>query len=175
MKNEEIIPLGEQKQIFYNMAVPGTLFLITAVILLWILKVVNGHLPTEISLPGLFLVVFASFRMIRGATYDKLLRFVREKFKYDVEVVEQNGQKMAIRRLVKPGFRRAINETLECPWCTGFWTTLIALFVYFISPVTWIVLAILAFSAGATFLQIFTNLVATKYEELDRKNDEASK
>ncbi len=172
---EETLPAGEQKQILYNMAAPGTLFVITAVILLSILKSVKGSLPTSIPPFDFFIVIFASMRMIRGMTYDKLLRWVREKFKYDVSIVSQHENQIAIRRLVKPGFRRAIMETMECPWCTGFWTTLITLFIYFISPNTWIILLLFAVSALATFFQLLINLIATKYEELDMKNEQSPK
>ncbi len=165
--------LGEDRQIFYNMAIPGTAFVVVAIILGWILVKVNGSLPRSISFGGAALVALASFRMIRGASYDKLTRWKRELFKYDKTIVGGPGEseKMVVKTLVKPGFRRAINTTLECPWCIGFWTTLISLFLYFISPITYFVLLIFAISGVATFIQLLTNIAGNKYEILEKENE----
>lgn len=172
MKPEEKIPYGEDKQIFYNMTVPGIAFGITFIILLVILKMVNGKLPRSISVFDLVLVMLASFRMIRGMTHDKLTRFVREYFKYEKRQVMEEGKRYIIKRERGTGWKKAVNETIECVWCTGFWTTLIVLFLYFVSPATWIVILLFAVSGAATFVQLTISLIATKYEELDMKNDQ---
>jgi hypothetical protein len=110
--------------------------------------------------------------MIRGASYDKLLRWKRELFQYDKTVVEGvGGKKMVVRTKVKPGFRRVIDETLGCPWCTGWWTTMIALFLYYLSSATFIVLLLLALSGVATFIQLLANIAGNKYEILEKEND----
>jgi hypothetical protein len=172
MNSEERVPHGEDKQIFYNMVVPGGAFIIVAIILGWILIQVNGALPRAISFSGGLLVALASFRMIRGTTYDKLLRWPREYFHYDKTIVEGPGEeRTAVKTKVKPGFRRAIGETIDCVWCTGWWTTMIALFLYYLSPVTYIVLLLLALSGVASFIQICANVVGNKYEILEKEND----
>lgn len=170
--NEEKVTLGEDKQIFYNMAIPGTAFVIVAIILGWILVKVNGALPRSISFGGAVMVTLASFRMIRGASYDKLTRWKRELFKYDKTIVEGPGEeKTVVKTMVKPGFRRAIINTLECPWCTGFWTALISIFLYFVSPAARFVLLIFAISGVATFIQLLANIAGNKYEILEKEND----
>ncbi len=171
--NEERLSLSEDRQIFLNMFIPGFAFLVVAAILGWILVQINGALPRSISFAGAALVVLASFRMIRGTTYDKLLRSIRELFQYDKTIVEAGvgEEKMVVKTRVKPGIRRAIAETIECPWCTGWWTTMIALFLYFLSPVTYIVLLLLALSGIASFIQLCANVVGNKSEILEKKNE----
>ncbi|HZS43131.1 MAG TPA: DUF1360 domain-containing protein [Candidatus Paceibacterota bacterium] len=170
---ENKVSQGEDRQIFYNMLIPGGAFLIVAIILGWILIKVNGSLPRTITFSGAVLVALASFRMIRGATYDKILRWKRELFQYDKTIVEavEGGEKMVVKTRVKPGIRRAIAETIECVWCTGWWTTMIALFLYYLSPVTYIVLLLLALSGVASFIQLCANVAGNKYEILEKEKE----
>lgn len=172
---EEKIPYSEEKQIFYNMAVPGGALIITFLVFLLILEYVNGELPHSISMFGLILIILASFRMIRGATHDKVLRYVREYFKYEKRYLTEGGQRYVIKKERGTGWKKAINETIECVWCTGFWTTLIVIFLYFLSSATWILILLFAVSGAATFIQLTISLIATKYEELDMKNDRSTK
>lgn len=163
---------AEHKQIYLNFAVPGTLFVITAIVLITILRIVNGGLPTDITLTDGLILALASFRMIRGGTFDKLTRYLREIFKYQKRFVTEDGKLYVIKTETPNGtWRRAINETIECVWCLGFWTTLISLFLYYISPATYIIILLFAVSGVATAVQLLVSLIATKYEEIDMKND----
>lgn len=168
---EEKIPYMEDRQIFYNMAVPGIAFVVTAIILLFVLYWVNGSLPHSISIFDFVLIALASFRMIRGASFDKLLRYPREFFKYEKRIVTEEGRRYIIKKEVGPGWKKAIDETLLCVWCTGFWTTLITIFLYYVSTSTWVIILLFAVSGVATFVQLLGSLIATKYEEIDMKND----
>lgn len=170
MPNEEKRLHAEDRQIFYDMAVPGAAFVITVAALTSIAAFLGAEVPRAISAFDFVVLALASFRMIRGVSYDKLLRYVRELFKYEKRVVLEAGETFVVCRQVGPGWKRAISTTLECPWCSGVWTTLVALFLYFVSPATYVVILLFAVSGVATSIQLAIHLVAQKYEQLQMKN-----
>ena len=117
-----------------------------------------------LTVTDLVLMTLASFRFIRLMVYDKITAFFREQF-YDV--VEQKGKTL----LVKPvgGPRRTLADLLTCPWCFGVWATATVVFFYLLTPYAFFPILFLALSAVATFLQLLTNLIGWKAEQL--KND----
>ncbi|PIW96919.1 hypothetical protein COZ82_02380 [Candidatus Kaiserbacteria bacterium CG_4_8_14_3_um_filter_38_9] len=64
------------------------------------------------------------------------------------------------------GPRRTIADLLSCPWCFGMWSMAVIIFLYLITPYSYYLVLILALSAVATFLHLFTNLIGWKTEKL---------
>jgi hypothetical protein len=91
---------------------------------------------------------------------------IREQF-WDVKKVGRGYQ------LDKPktGPRRTLADLLSCPWCFGVWATACVTFFYLITPYAVFPVVLLALSAVATFLQLLSNLVGHKAEQLKNENE----
>lgn len=110
------------------------------------------------------IISLASFRVIRLVVYDKIFAFFREQF-WDARETE-NGVV-----LTKParGPRRTIADLLSCPWCFGVWASAMVTFFYFLTPIALFPTIFLALAGVATFLQLLSNMVGWRAEELKRK------
>jgi len=113
------------------------------------------------------LMTLATWRLTRLFVYDAITKFFREQF-FDVVKVGRGYD------LEKPkyGPRRTLADLLTCPWCFGTWAAAMVIFFYLLTSYALYPILILAISAVATFLQLTSNLVGHKAEEL-KKNNEA--
>jgi len=111
-------------------------------------------------------VTLATWRLTRLFISDNITRFIREQF---MDVVKSGRG----YRLEKPkaGPRRQLAELFSCPWCMSVWTGGIVLFLYLLTPYAVYPLALLAVSAVASFLQIFTNLVGHNAERAKKQSE----
>jgi len=116
---------------------------------------------SELSLIDYTLITLATWRLVRLFVYDAITKFFREQF-WDVVKVGRGY------RLEKPktGPRRTIADLLSCPWCFGVWATALVTFFYLITPYAVFPVILLSISAVATFLQLLSNLVGHKAEQL---------
>lgn len=141
-------------------------FLGVVVVLVYILAKTKG-LPQSIDIFDFFILVFATFRIIRLFVYDKITKWFRDLFLN----VAPDG-----KTLVKPlrGPRLTMYELLDCPWCLGIWAGTTAVFAYFLFSWSWVVLLALAVSGVASFIQITANAIGwnaehAKFEAQTRK------
>jgi Protein of unknown function (DUF1360) len=141
-------------------------FLVLVIMGTIILESESRILLTELSLTDYVLVTLASWRLTRLFVYDAILRFFREQF-WDVVKVGKGFQ------LEKPkvGPRRTIADLLSCPWCFGVWASATVIFFYLLTPYAVFPVLFLAVSAVASFLQILSNLVGHKAEQLKNQNE----
>ncbi len=119
----------------------------------------------DLELVDYVLITLASWRLTRLFVYDVITKFIREQF-WDVKKVGRGFQ------LEKPetGPRRTLADLLGCPWCFGTWATATVIFFYLITPYAVFPVVILALSAVAALLQIFSNLVGHKAEKAKSEN-----
>ncbi len=110
---------------------------------------VDERFPTTISTFDFILLSLATFRLIRLFVYDKVSLFVREYF--------ANG---------KSGPKKTVGDLLGCPWCFGVWASTFLIFFYYVMPMAWFVILILAVSGAASFIQIFINMIGWRAEQL---------
>ena len=110
---------------------------------------VRGYLPYEIPAFDFILLCLATFRAIRLVAYDKIFLFVRDYF--------ERSEK---------GFKRAMFNLLQCPWCVGIWIALGLTFGYFVFPVAWYFILLLALAGVGSFLQIIVNLLGWRAEQI---------
>lgn len=54
---------------------------------------------------------------------------------------------------------RTAYELLVCPWCFSVWAALFVSFFYFLTPLAWLPILILAISGVATAIQITINMI----------------
>lgn len=123
-------------------------------------------LPTFTPM-DLVLIVLATHRLIRLFVYDVITKFFREQF-YDAET-NKRGEVM----LYKPphGPRRTLADLLSCPWCFGVWAAAVTVFLYAVTPYTYYFVLLLAVASVATTLQLTTNLIGHRAEQLKHQND----
>lgn len=121
---------------------------------------------TELSVFDFTILTLATWRLTRLFVYDAITKFFREQF-LDVKKVGRGHQ------LVKPknGPRRTLADLLSCPWCFGVWAAAMVTFFYLWSEWFFYPVLFLAIAAVATFLQLLSNLVGHKAEQLKNQNE----
>ena len=114
------------------------------------------------------LITLATWRLIRLFVYDAIMKFFREQFLDETEIA-------GVSVLVKPdrGPRCTLTDLFSCPWCFGIWAAALVIFFYLLTPYAFFAALLLAISAVASFLQILTNMVGWKAEQL--KHDVSSR
>ena len=90
-----------------------------------------------------FLLSLATFRLVRLFSYDSITAFIRDSVKDDRES-SRNGRLRAL---------------MNCPWCVGMWAALFVFALYYMVPLSWFALLVLALAGAASFIQVLANLV----------------
>ena len=121
----------------------------------------------ELDLFDIVIISLASFRLIRLFVYDTMTKFFREQF-YDAKITKAG--KVTLYKPAK-GPRRTIHDLMNCPWCFGVWASTLITFFYLLTPLAYFPILLLAVSSIATFLQLFTNMVGHKAEQLKNENE----
>ncbi len=134
-----------------------------------ILARVNGGLPSGITTFDLVLIILATFRLTRLFVYDKVSKFFRDWFLDEENLISQDGELLIARTRPEDGPRRTGLELLECPWCVGVWFAALVVFFYYLTPITWYFILILAVSGVSTFIQILANMIGWRAEHLKNK------
>lgn len=107
-----------------------------------------GRLAPWVPLTDFMLMAFATMRLIRLFAYDSLTAFIRTRLA-DAE---------------EDSFLGTLGALLRCPWCSGLWFATIVAFFHLATPIAWYAIFILALSAVASLLQVFTNFVGWSAE-----------
>ncbi len=142
---------------FFLLMVMGTIILET-----------ESRIPfAQLTIVDFTLITLASWRLTRLFVYDAITKFFREQF-YDVVKAGKGSE------LEKPKFgpRRTLADLLSCPWCFSIWAAATVIFFYLLTPYAFFPILILAISAVASFLQIVSNAVGHKAEQLKRENED---
>lgn len=152
-------------QYFWNFVFSA--FFLILVIMGAIILETESRIPlAELSLVDYTLITLASWRLTRLFVFDIITKFFREQF-WDVKKI---GRGYHLEK-PKAGPRRTLADLLDCPWCFGVWATATVIFFYLITPYAVFPVVLLAISGVATFLQLLSNLVGHKAEQLKRQNE----
>jgi hypothetical protein len=121
----------------------------------------------ELTLVDFVLITLATWRLTRLFLHDTITKFFREQFMDIVKV----GR---VFQLEKPKFgpRRTLADLLSCPWCFSVWAAAMVIFFYLITPYAVYPIIILAISAVASFLQVFSSAVGYKAAILKKESGE---
>lgn len=149
---------------FWNIIFSVFFVLVLAGALYMMQKIRGGFL---ISVPPFdaLLMSLAAFRVTRLVVYDKITRWFRELFA-DTREFEEGGILYVEIRPFGSGFRHTVSDLLSCPWCIGFWSSLVIMFVYFIFPWAWSVIFFLAVAGVGSLFQLWANVIGWKAENL---------
>ncbi len=147
-------------QYFWNFFFSG--FFLILIIMGAIILETESRIPlAELKWVDYLLITLASWRVTRLFVYDAVTKFVREQF-WDLE---KSGRGYLLLK-PKVGPRRTLADLLECPWCFGMWATATVTFFYLITAYAVFPVLLLAISSLATFLQLLSNLVGHKAEQI---------
>lgn len=119
---------------------------------LWLMKSVRGGYLTAVPPFDALLMALASFRITRLVVYDKISGWFRDLFKD-----------------APRGIMRTIHDLLACPWCIGFWSTLVIVVSYFIFSWAWSVILFLAIAGLGSLIQLYANQIGWRAEYLKLK------
>ncbi|MBP9843136.1 MAG: DUF1360 domain-containing protein [Candidatus Pacebacteria bacterium] len=150
-------------QYFWNFVF--TVFFVILVIMGTIILETETRIPLDqLSLVDYILITLATWRLTRLFVYDAVTKFIREQF-WNVKTVGKGYQ------LEKPktGPRRTLADLFDCPWCVGVWMAATVMFFYLLTAYAIFPVVLLAVSAMATFLQLISNLVGNRAEQLKRE------
>ena len=160
----------KEDQNFWNFTL-SAFFLVILIIAMWEVFGEYHDFPRTIPVFDTILMAFAAFRVTRLVVYDKITRWFREIFVKKQEF-EQDGQTWVELVPYKTGFFATISDLLGCPWCIGFWSSLIIAFIYFMYPWAWFVVFFLALAGAGSLLQLSANMIGWKAENLKQDSHE---
>ncbi len=116
----------------------SVVYLVFLGLLFYILKTLRG-LPQSIGFIDIFILLFATMRLTELFVYDKIMQFPRD---------------LTNKRT---GLLKTVHELLSCPWCTSIWAATLVVFIYYLLPLSWIVILIFAISGVASMIQVWIN------------------
>ena len=152
-------------QYFWNFVF--TVFFALLIFLGVIILETEAHLePSELEPIDFILMTLATWRLIRLFVYDAITKWFREQF-WDVKLV----RKKLVLEKPMTGPRRTLADLFSCPWCIGAWAGACVVFFYLLTPYAFFPVVLLGLSAVATFLQILTNMIGHRAEQLKRENE----
>jgi hypothetical protein len=107
--------------------------------------------PAAIGFLDLALMGLAAFRMIHLITYDKIFDMVRAAF------MDVDGARL---KNAERGWRRLMCEFMQCIWCTGMWSGLIVVTIYFLGGWGLYATIFLAVAGLGSLLQVVSKALA---------------
>lgn len=136
-----------------------SLFFVVFVYAAFEILVRSGTAPQSVSIWDAFLMMLATFRLTRLVVYDAITRWFRNLF--------ADGEEFT--------FMGTIKTLVNCPWCVGLWFAVVVTAAYFITPLSWFFIFILALGGAATVVQLAANLLGwsaeyKKLKVLDKKD-----
>ncbi len=142
----------EQEQHFWN-GVALIVYAALCALSVWLVARYGTLDPAAIGFLDLVLLGLAAFRLIHLITYDKIFEPVRAAF------MDRAGKRL---KNAERGWRRLMCEFMQCIWCTGMWSGLIAVTVYFLGTWGRFAVIVLAVAGLGSLLQIVSKALAAQ-------------
>jgi hypothetical protein len=144
-------------QNFWNF-IFSILFIFVLVGTLYAMKVMRGGFLVSVPPFDALLIALAAFRITRLVVYDKITRWFRELFADTRVVSTPEGSMVEVHKHGR-GIRHTISDLLDCPWCIGFWSSLVLVFCYFVFDWAWSVIFFLAIAGVGSLVQLWANVI----------------
>lgn len=125
-----------------------TVFFVGLVYGAFLIVTARGVTPGSISLWDTTLMALATFRLTRLFVYDSIMAWFRDIFAFGAPMT----------------FLGTIKTLINCPWCMGLWFALLVGTAYFLAPIVWFFVFILALAGLATLIQLLANLIGWSAE-----------
>ncbi len=126
----------------------------------------EGRRVTDLTILDLVLMTLASWRVTRLFVYDEVTKWLREQF-YN----PRKSRTGIILEKPESGPRLTLANLFGCPWCFGVWASAGVVFIYLVFEWAYYPVLLLAVAAVATFMQLLSNLIGHKAEQLKRENE----
>lgn len=132
------------KEDFWNLAFTAAFAFACLALMAYLSDVPNVFV--RVGVWDFFLLSFASFRLIRLFTYDKITAFLRDY------LAARSG-----------AVGKTLHSLIICPWCTGVWTSLLVVTLFFV-PYAQPILLVLAVAGIASSVQVIMNAVSRLFQ-----------
>ena len=109
--------------------------------------------PAQLGFFDLALLGLGTFRLVHLLTYDKIFEPIRTSF-----MVGKGGRLMKAPR----GWRRLMGEFLECIWCTGMWSGLFTVTIYFLGAWGRFAVVVFAVAGLGSLFQVMSKMMAER-------------
>lgn len=151
------------------------IFITLALFFVWVLLCLCSGLPTRIPFFDVVLITLASFRLTRLFVYDDIMLYVRSFFLDKTKV--DKGEEGVVYEYFEPkrGPMKTLWHLANCPWCAGLWFSLLLVFVYYLTPYSWIFILVLAVAGVSTLIQLFANWLGSSAKGTRLRNEQISK
>ncbi len=126
-------------------------FLLLCALSVWLVAHFGTLDPAQVSALDLTLMGLGAFRAVHLITYDKIFDMVRAAF------MDREGTRL---KNAERGWRRLVCEFIQCIWCTGMWSGLIVVTVYFLGTWGRYAVIVLAIAGVASLLQLVSKALA---------------
>jgi len=137
----------QKEQTFWN-AVALVFFLGLCALSVVLIARYSATGPADLGFLDLALLGLGTFRLVHLLTYDKIFDFVRDS------VLDRSGKK------APRGWRRFIYEFFECIWCTGMWSGLFTVTIYFLGTWGRFAVIVLAVAGLGSLIQVVSKRIA---------------
>jgi hypothetical protein len=142
----------EQEQHFWN-GIALIVYAVLCALSVWLVARYGTLDPAAVGFLDVALLGLAAFRLIHLLTYDKIFDVVRAAF------MDRKGARL---KNAERGWRRLMCEFMQCIWCTGMWSGLIVVTVYFLGTWGRFAVIVLAVAGLGSLLQIVSKALAAQ-------------
>jgi hypothetical protein len=98
-------------------------------------------------------LILASYRLTHLIVFDDITSYFRNLFFTAVYEPDANGQIMRRIEFKGTGIRYWIGMLLSCYWCVGVWSSLAIILLYYLVPISYPLLLLLAIAGGAAIIE----------------------
>jgi hypothetical protein len=107
----------------------------------------------DISWLHFVILALASFRLTHLLVFDEITSFIRNPFLAVTYEEDASGQVMRQIEIKGTGLRYWIGSLLSCYWCTGIWSSLLLVILYWLVPAVFPLLIVLAVAGIAAVIE----------------------
>ena len=104
----------------------------------------NGKLNRMISVFDFVILALATFRLIRLLVFDSITEHIREYFDRH-----------------EKGWRKEISTLISCTWCSGIWMAFIILLLFFLTPLSYFFILVLAIAGSGSAIQVIITKIGS--------------
>lgn len=142
----------EEEQRAWN-GVALLVYLALCALSVWLVARFGTFEPNAISFLDLAVLGLAAFRLVHLITYDKIFDMVRAAF------MDREGERL---KNAERGWRRLMCEFMQCIWCTGMWSGLIVVTIYYVGVWGRYAAIVLAVAGLGSLLQLLSKAFAAQ-------------
>lgn len=117
----------------------------------------------NISVFEFVLLALASFRLTRLIVFDKITTFLRRPFFQEVKEEDEEGVIEVYYLPKDTPIKKFIGELLSCYWCTGIWSSIALVLIFYLIPAySHPIILVLAIAGLASILECMIQLLIDK-------------